>query len=370
MNTKEEQMRAEFWKRYPMQHARINDATYDSTQIMQKLFEFERGWQAALNSLSAKSVPENVIDSLDFERLRSGQYRALNPENQPIFDKYFSAPQPPQVTPEGYVSHDAYRGAMDRAYLAERELKKAEDTITKLCKAFNAENGPTHMGEPVLLEQIAQPPEDRVREVWIKFEDSLPPLNTVVFLKDENTWMNTGNDEFSVNWHGAGYLSDFGGAYWSVFDRPRGMTLESVTHWKLADSKPLANVVQELEEILNWIDELPVPTAEATFRGKQLAKAIAAMKEPNTLEGWGMMITDFIEPNSVNWSAYDAKRFWWNTCPAVVNGALQTVIMTLCEDEVVFTDLVTKKEVHVEKLMNVNNRFKPLDSITIMKANQ
>lgn len=53
----EEQMRAEFWKRHPFQKAKLDDPKYDSSHIMGKLAEFERGWQAAL---SAKSVPEQM----------------------------------------------------------------------------------------------------------------------------------------------------------------------------------------------------------------------------------------------------------------------------------------------------------------------
>lgn len=72
---------------------------------------------------------------------------------------------------------------------------------------------------------------------WINAREQLPELGQVVALKDENTFMNApnaqggGDDEEGVNWHGAGYLSEFGHQYWTVFGERRGMTLDSVTHW-------------------------------------------------------------------------------------------------------------------------------------------
>jgi hypothetical protein len=64
---------------------------------------------------------------------------------------------PGQVTPDGYVSHDAYRGAMERAYLAEKRLHAAEEKLreeseinARLIRELNNINGPTFMGEPVL----------------------------------------------------------------------------------------------------------------------------------------------------------------------------------------------------------------------------
>lgn len=76
---------------------------------------------------------------------------------------------------------------------------------------------------------------------WISIADRLPKLHQVVALKSEDRWMNTGSDDFNANWHGAGYLSEFGSKFWSVFGESRGMTLESVTHWlPLPQSSPEA----------------------------------------------------------------------------------------------------------------------------------
>ena len=52
------------------------------------------------------------------------------------------AAAPQQHAPEGYVSHDAYRGAMERAYLAEKRLKAAETELAELRQA-------QQQGEPV-----------------------------------------------------------------------------------------------------------------------------------------------------------------------------------------------------------------------------
>jgi hypothetical protein len=69
------------------EHEASEDDTWTVRGVKQ-LAERVQKSEAALNS-QAKSV----LDSLDFERLRSGQYRALNPDNQPIFDRYFATPQ-------------------------------------------------------------------------------------------------------------------------------------------------------------------------------------------------------------------------------------------------------------------------------------
>lgn len=66
---------------------------------------------------------------------------------------------------------------------------------------------------------------------WISVAERLPKLHQVVVLKNEGVWMNTGGHGFDANWHGAGYLSEIGHKYWSVFGETRGMTLDAVTHW-------------------------------------------------------------------------------------------------------------------------------------------
>lgn len=68
-------------------------------------------------------------------------------------------------------------------------------------------------------------------EQWVSIQDHLPPLYQTVALLNVNRWMNTGNDDFNTNWHGAGWLSEFGHKYWSVIGEHRAMTLDSVTHW-------------------------------------------------------------------------------------------------------------------------------------------
>lgn len=68
-----------------------------------------------------------------------------------------TAPPPPAntVTPVGYISHDAYRGAMERAYAAERELHEAKRINDNLTRALAQEvNGQTFMGEPVISDTV------------------------------------------------------------------------------------------------------------------------------------------------------------------------------------------------------------------------
>lgn len=84
-------------------------------------------------------------------------------------------------------------------------------------------------------------------ERWKPVGEGLPPVNTPVFLLNENRWMNTGGDDFQVNWMGAGWLVDFGGPYWSVIGETRGLTLDSVTHWKHADTPALTAYTQQVK---------------------------------------------------------------------------------------------------------------------------
>jgi hypothetical protein len=76
---------------------------------------------------------------------------------------------------------------------------------------------------------------------WIDINERLPELNVAVALLDVNTWMNTGDTEFSVNWHGAGYLSEFGSKYWSVFGEPRSWDVNAVTHWMPLPPPPVTD---------------------------------------------------------------------------------------------------------------------------------
>jgi hypothetical protein len=73
---------------------------------------------------------------------------------------------------------------------------------------------------------------------WISVKDRLPEINQVVGLLDTNRWMNTGTDEFDANWHGAGYLCEFGDKYWSVFSETRAWCLDAVTHWMPLPAPP------------------------------------------------------------------------------------------------------------------------------------
>lgn len=84
-----------------------------------------------------------------------------------------------------------------------------------------------------------------VREGWIACSDRLPELYQSVVLLNENLWMNTGNDEFDTNWHGAGWLIDIGYTKsWAAIGETRGLTLDAVTHWM---PLPAAPVQQEGE---------------------------------------------------------------------------------------------------------------------------
>lgn len=68
---------------------------------------------------------------------------------------------------------------------------------------------------------------------WISVNDQLPEIGQVVALTNNDIWMNTGtmHDPEGCNWHGAGYLCEFGNKYWTVFGESRSQCLDAVTHW-------------------------------------------------------------------------------------------------------------------------------------------
>jgi hypothetical protein len=89
-------------------------------------------------------------------------------------------------------------------------------------------------GWQVRAEQTAVPQ-------WISVDERLPELHVTVALLDTRRWMNTGSEEFGANWHGAGYLSEFGRKYWSVFGEGRSISLDAVTHWMALPQPPQEN---------------------------------------------------------------------------------------------------------------------------------
>lgn len=74
-----EQCESEFWKRHPMQKAKLDDPTYDSSHIMGKLDEFRRGYLAASTPLL-----ERIAELEEQLRVRNEQMTrigtALNPK--------------------------------------------------------------------------------------------------------------------------------------------------------------------------------------------------------------------------------------------------------------------------------------------------
>jgi hypothetical protein len=89
-----------------------------------------------------------------------------------------------------------------------------------------------------LATKEAAAPVQAVKEQWISVDERLPDLHVTVALLDENRWMNTGGSDHNVNWHGAGYLCEFGGKFWSIFGESRSQCLEAVTHWMLMPDAP------------------------------------------------------------------------------------------------------------------------------------
>lgn len=56
---------------------------------------------------------------------------------------------------DGLCRGDAYRGAREDMEIWKKRALEAEATIRRMCAEFNTENGPMHMGEPILK---AHPP--------------------------------------------------------------------------------------------------------------------------------------------------------------------------------------------------------------------
>lgn len=69
-----------------------------------------------------------------------------------------SAPAAQQ--PNNY--RDAYRGARDDLLQWKRRALEAEESCRRLTDALNTENGPTHIGEPVLAQQPSEQNEDAI----------------------------------------------------------------------------------------------------------------------------------------------------------------------------------------------------------------
>lgn len=64
---------------------------------------------------------------------------------------------------------------------------------------------------------------------WISVSEELPEINQAVALMNINQWENTGGGH-DRNIQDCGYLSDFGGKYWSIRGE-MGMVLNAYTHW-------------------------------------------------------------------------------------------------------------------------------------------
>ncbi|AZF37743.1 hypothetical protein C4J88_2963 [Pseudomonas sp. R4-39-08] len=73
---------------------------------------------------------------------------------------------------------------------------------------------------------------------WIACSERLPELNQVVVMLNTESWMNTGSIDWHCNWHGAGYLCEFGHQYWTIFGESRAMSLDAVTHWMPIPESP------------------------------------------------------------------------------------------------------------------------------------
>ena len=63
---------------------------------------------------------------------------------------------------------------------------------------------------------------------WISLEDAMPEVNEYVLLKANMYW-NTPEGVPEMKVTATGYLSDFGGKYWSVFGEKS--SVDAFTHW-------------------------------------------------------------------------------------------------------------------------------------------
>ena len=65
--------------------AKWRECGLHSWQIMTEIESFAR-------RLERELADPGMLDTLDWNRLRSGNHRALNPDNQPLFDRFYAAP--------------------------------------------------------------------------------------------------------------------------------------------------------------------------------------------------------------------------------------------------------------------------------------
>lgn len=140
----------------------------------------------------------------------------------------------------------------------ESQIRKARDlTLDYAAMHFDAKNGrmvnsayvveylrelkeaPLDASVIVGTSMAGQAPVREVPEGWIPISERLPELYQTVALLNDDRWMNTGNDDFNTNWHGAGWLAEFGQKFWSVIGETRSMTLDSVTHWAPLPASPV-----------------------------------------------------------------------------------------------------------------------------------
>lgn len=71
------------------------------------------------------------------------------------------------------------------------------------------------------------------KPIWFSTVHRMPRKNQLVVLRDDNTTMNSIRPGETM-WHGVGFLAGEGiHQYWSVIGAPRGVTLDSVTHWQI-----------------------------------------------------------------------------------------------------------------------------------------
>jgi hypothetical protein len=151
-----ERLQSEFlsWKELgivgKLQHEEIRKLEAENKQLSESCLYEAHKW-AEWSAEKGKEIGELKAELAEAR----SEAAALRPVVSRMADEL--AALKAQSEPVGYVSHDAYRGAMDdkakwkrRAQRFFAELKSEREINTRLCKALNDENGPTFMGEPVL----------------------------------------------------------------------------------------------------------------------------------------------------------------------------------------------------------------------------
>lgn len=129
----------------------------------QMLLNLAKGYLKLERELAEAKASSDFLDSLDMNRLFSGDRRALNPKNQSVFDRFYKATDASSTRPTNELS---YRVALDRAAYALFQIKRmvgvtdairahVDEAHQEACKALDDLSDAPATNAPMLPELCA-----------------------------------------------------------------------------------------------------------------------------------------------------------------------------------------------------------------------